>query len=364
MIKFFLRSQLKDTHISLEQIAGYLSLWGIIAYLIGWSITYAFSKKQIALYVGYITIVCLLIGTIIGYHPFWIFALLTSSIGICYSLRLITKSIILSIEIQQKPYGETKTNGIVNIAILIGIIVGSFLGFAVFNARWNNGIYSIIGILLWANILMTYTNYDTHFQKKNIITTIKTTIPNIMGITKKYIRLLLPIGTLRAVSTAMGQKMLEIWIYYFQKTTTNTVTIILLSFVGAIIWHIISMFFKKHRKLIATLFTIFLWFATIYFPHIINKFEYFITLQIFWLCIGIFFGIAVNLLEGRYFFHIGEDHRKEYWSAAYGIIISSMIFIIMILSDYLTNTIGSTISFFFFGFLLILMPFFIKKFDT
>jgi len=69
-------------------------------------------------------------------------------------------------------------------------------------------------------------------------------------------------------------------------------------------------------------------------------------------------------LEGRYFFHIGDDHRKEYGSVAYGIMTSIIIFIIMISSDYLSRTLGTKITFFFFGIVLLLMPFFIKKFDA
>jgi len=60
---------------------------------------------------------------------------LTSSIGFAYSLRLIAKSIILSSEIQKSVYGETRINGTVNIAILVGILVGSYMGFAIFSQR-------------------------------------------------------------------------------------------------------------------------------------------------------------------------------------------------------------------------------------
>lgn len=72
----------------------------------------------------------------------------------------------------------------------------------------------------------------------------------------------------------------------------------------------------------------------------------------------------MNLLEGRYFFHIGDDHKKEYGSVAYGIMTSSIIFIIMIASDYFSRTVGIKISFFFFGIVLLLMPFLIRKFDA
>lgn len=364
MLKFFLRSYLKEANISLEQIAWYLSLWGMIAYLVWWSLSYTFRKKNITLFAGLIAILCLTIGNALWYYPFWVFVILISIIGFSYSLRLVIKSIILSSEIQKSNNGEAKINGIVNIAILIGILLGSYLWFSVFNKRWANGFQFIIAILVVSSIITMVMDYDQHFVPKTIQSTLKTTIPNIFWIIKKYIRLLLPIWSLRAISTAIGQKMLEIGIDYFNRTTTSSIIIIVLSFTGAIVWHMISVTFKKRRRLIAMIFTIILGLATIYFPHIINKFEYFITLNIFWFFVGVFFGIAVNLLEWRYFFHIGDDHRKEYGSVAYGIMTSIIIFIIMIMADYFSSKIGTAISFFFFGFILLLMPFFIRKFDA
>lgn len=364
MLKFFLRSYLKEANISLEQIAGFLSLWGMIAYLVWWSISYVFRKKNITLFAGLLAIVCLIVGNILGYYPFRVFVLLISTIGFSYSLRLVIKSIILSAEIQRSKNGEVKINGIINITILTGILLGSYLWFAIFNKRWANGFHAIIGILVTSSVLTMLMNYDEQFVSKKLNTTVKKTFPNIRWIIKKYIRLLLPIGSLRAISTAIGQKMLEIGIDYFNRTTTSSIVIIVISFVWAIIGHMISVIFKKRKTLIAMIFTIIFGISTIYFPHIINKYEYFITLNIFWFFIGMFFGVAVNLLEGRYFFYIWDDHRKEYGSVTYWIVTSSIIFIIMIITDYFSSKIWTTISFFFFGFVLLLMPFCIKKFDT
>jgi MFS family permease len=364
MLKFFLRSYLKDAHISLEAITGYLSLWGMIAYLVWSSLAYSFRKKNITIFWWLIAIGCVSIGHIVGYYPFRVFVLLISSIGFAYSLRLIIKSIILSIEIQRTDWWEAKINGIINIAILAGILLWSYLGFLVFSKRWTNWFQIIIALLVFSTILTMMMNYDTHFETKPFLQTFKHSLPNIRWIIKKYVRLLLPIGVLRAISTAIVQKMLEIGIDIFEKTPKWSVTIIIMSFIGAILGHAISMFFLRRRRTIAIIFTIIFGLTTIYFPHIIGKYEYYITLNISWFLIGIFFGIAVNLLEGRYFFHIGDDHRKEYGSVAYGIMTSVIIFVIMIASDYLSKRVGIKITFFFFGIVLLLMPFFIKKFDA
>ena len=236
--------------------------------------------------------------------------------------------------------------------------------FAIFAKRWTKGFQFIIAILGISSLLTMIMDYDIHFVAKPFLHTLKVSLPNTRWIIKKYIWLLLPIGALRAISTAIGQKMLELGIDVFQRTPKSSITIIIVSFVGAIIGHLISMFFLRKRKIIAIVFTIILWLTTIYFPHIIDKYEYYMTLNIFWFFIGVFFGIAVNLLEWRYFFHIGDDHRKEYGSVAYGIMTSIIIFLIMITSDYFSRKIGMKISFFFFGIVLLVMPFFIKNFDA
>jgi len=364
MLKFFLRSYLKNVHISLEEIAGYLSLWWMLAYLIGSALAYTFRKKNITMFAWCSAIICLAIGHVLGYYPFRVFVVLVSSIGFAYSLRLIIKSIILSIEIQRSDGGEARINGMINVAILSGILLWSYLGFTVFAKRGANWFQIIIALLILSSILTMFMKYDHHFETKPFLQTLKQSLPNIGWIIKKYVRLLLPIGALRAISTAIGQKMLEIGVDIFQRTPKSSIIIIIMWFLWAILGNIISVFFLRKKKTVAMIFTIIFWLATIYFPHIIDKYEYYITLNIFWFFIGIFFGIAVNLLEGRYFFHIGDDHRKEYGSVAYGITTSIIIFLIMIAADYLGRKVGIKISFFFFGIVLLLMPFFIKKFDA
>ncbi|HMS91080.1 MAG TPA: hypothetical protein PKC87_02585, partial [Candidatus Absconditabacterales bacterium] len=139
MLKFFLRSYLKDISISLEEITGYLSLGGMFAYIVGSAIAYTFRKKNITIIAGLIAIAGVGIGHIFDYYPFRVFVVLISSIGFAYSLRLIIKSIILSSEIQRSNGGEAKINASINIAILTGILLGSFLGFAIFTQRGTNG---------------------------------------------------------------------------------------------------------------------------------------------------------------------------------------------------------------------------------
>lgn len=280
-----------------------------------------------------------------------------------YGLWIIVKSIILSIEIQRSDSNGAKINGIINIAVLAGIVIGSAWGFIIFDKRGANGLYIIIALLVISSILTLFMNYDQQFETKPFIDVLKKSIPSIGGVIKKYIAVLLPISVLRATSTAIVQKMLEIGIDLFQRAPKSSIIIIVISFIGAILGHVISAFVFKNKKNTAMICTIIFWLATIYFPHIIERYEFYTTLNIFWFFVGVFFWLAVNPLEGRYFFHIGDDHRKEYGSVTYGIATSITIFLVMIASNYLNNAVGMKTSFFFFGIVLLLMPFFIKSFD-
>jgi len=362
--KFFLRSYLKGMHISLEEIVWYLSLWGILAYLIWSSLAYAFPKKNIVIFSGLLVIICLAIGNSLNYRPFRGFIFLVTGIGFGYSLRLVIKSIILSMEIQKTQNGEAKINGITNIAILLGMLLWSYLWLSIFSKRGTNGFQIIISVLVLSSTLTMLMEYDDDFEAESFSQKLKHAIPNMISTTKRYIRLLMPIWVLRAISTAIAQKMLELGVDVFEKTPKSSIQVLLVSFAWIIIGHLISVFFKRGRRSLAIVFTITFGLLTVYFPHIINRYEYYSTLNIFWLLWGIFAGMSINLLEGRYFFHIGDDHRKEYGSVAYGIVTSVMIFIFMIAADYLSRKVGMKISFFFFGIVLLLMPFFIKKFDA
>ena len=98
MMKFYLWSYLKEIR-TLQEIAGYASLGGTIAYLIGGTLAYSFTKKKIIIWAALVCIICLIIGSWLHYQPFLLFTVLVSILGFMYSLWLTIKSIILSTEI-------------------------------------------------------------------------------------------------------------------------------------------------------------------------------------------------------------------------------------------------------------------------
>lgn len=164
----------------------------------------------------------------VGYSPLWLCIVLISSIGFGYSLWTIVKAVLLSIEIQNSAHSEAKINGVLNVAMLLGILLGSYYGFDVYTQRGNAGNLVLIGGLIVASGIAIYMQYDANFQKKSFSTTLKQSRKHIRDITKQYVRLLVPIAVLRAVSTAIGQKMLEIGVNIFHKSPQSALLIIII----------------------------------------------------------------------------------------------------------------------------------------
>lgn len=341
----------------------YISLWSIFAYLIWVTLSQLFHKKSILMFLWTLSIFCLILWHILWYFPIKTFIVIISIIWLCYWVWLVIKWIIITQEIQNSWYKETTVNALFNIALLLWVVLGSYLWFFVYNKLGNNWFLAIISVMCLANILSIFLEYDRIAPKTNLKKEVKAIIPTIIQISKKYIRLLVPIWVMRAVSTAIWQKMLEMWIDMFNKTPNASIMVIISSMIWTVIWHILSIFFHKNKKYMIILFTSIFWFATIYFPFILDRFEYYSILNIWWFVIWTLFWITINLIEARYFFHIWEDHKKEHGSSAYGLVTSILTFLVMIFTDILTKHAWIRINFLFFWLLVLGMLFFIKKVD-
>lgn len=349
MVKIFLRSALKEDNRTLEEIAGYISLWATLSYFIGWALTYTFRKKPIVIISWIIVILCLIYGYMTDYFPLKNFAFIISIMWFFYGLRLTVKGILTTVEIMESWLGETKINAITNIVIFLWLLTGSYWWFDIYDRLQGVGVIGLIGTVWLATTLILFTKYDINFKKHTLHSAITKNIPNIFWSIKKYFSYLIPIWVLRAISTAVGQKMLEIGIDIMNKTPTKGIIVIVVSMVGAIIWHIISTPIIKRKRILSTLLIILLAISIMFFPNFLEQKNTFLFMMGYSTYLWVIFGVIVNLIEGRFYRRIGEDNRKEFWSAAYGIITSIIIFLIMIVGDNITKHIGINASFIFYG---------------
>jgi len=362
MMKFYLWSYLKEAR-TLQEIAWYASLWGTLAYLVGGTVAYAFTKKKIILWAAIICSVCLIIGSWLHYTPFSLFAVVLSIIWFMYSLWLTIKSVILSTEIMTSWLDETLVNGLTNISILVGFLLWSYLWFVAYSLQGTWWFVWIILLLLVCGVLSLFLTYDTSFIGKPFMPTLKHSMPKILSVTEKYFWILVPIWVLWAVWMVMGQKMLQIGIEDFDKMPASSVLILMVFFIWAIAGNLISAFIKTNKKFIAIVFIIIAWWSVILFPHFMHTHENYLFLKIYSFSIWVFCGIATNILEGRFFHRIWDNEEKEYWAAAYGIITSILMFFIMIISDLLTLGFGDKFAYFFCGIIILINLFFITHLD-
>ena len=81
------------------------------------------------------------------------FGICTVFIGFWYGMWSITKNVLASIEIEHTGLSDTVIVGILNIAFVIFLILGSFLGARIYEVFGAHGILFFFGTLGLAGIL-------------------------------------------------------------------------------------------------------------------------------------------------------------------------------------------------------------------
>ena len=80
---------------------------------------------------------CLLWGFLTDFFPFNNFIWLLVGIGFFYGIWLTIKGIITTTEILESGRSETAVNGMINISLLVGILIGSYGGFTAYKELEN-----------------------------------------------------------------------------------------------------------------------------------------------------------------------------------------------------------------------------------
>lgn len=172
---------------------------------------------------------------------------------------------------------------------------------------------------------------------------IRHSVPEVKNTITRYGYTILAITLLWAITTLVSQKSVEISRELFLKSEGQASFLLLYSSVGAIIGNLISMGLQKHRWVSFGICNGIFALLILAFPSVVtyslamNSYSAMIGIAI---ALGVFFGVASNLLEGYYFKKIYDDDDKEYGSAAYGFSLSVILTVMMFGSSILTAKLG------------------------
>ena len=131
----------------------------------------------------------------------------------------------------------------------------------------------------------------------------------------------------------------------------------------AIVWFFLSAVFYKRKNVLIFSATILSSLILFFFLQIIDLFWSYFVLQLWAVFLWIMFGILINILESRYFWYVGKEHNKEYWSATYWLSLNILNFIIMLTSSFLLKNFGTQSTLVLFSLLMISTLFIYKNFD-
>ena len=341
---------------SLEEISGYLSFWGIFAYLIGASFAKVFLKKYYLLSLSLLTFFAIFCAYIFGFNTNVWLAFTLICLWFFYGLWSVVKNVLVALEIEKTGYKDTTINAFAEIIFIISLIGGTIWGNALFAILWNQGYLVILGLLGLTAAISLKLGYETinfndlikngwkkYFgsRKYEILISLKQAFPEFQKVFQKYTPVMFVSALLWTLSTLVSQVSVSLSMERFALSSTSASTLFLFSALGAIIGNGLSI--KMHSK------------RWLYWIGCISVFSllllcYGIFLQSFTMMallatlLGFFFGASANLLDGYFIKKISEDNVKEYGSSSNGLTLSGMLFVGMFLAHFLSLCLGQIVT--------------------
>ncbi|MCD5380334.1 hypothetical protein LR004_00245 [Candidatus Gracilibacteria bacterium] len=353
--------------IDLQEISGYLSLGGALAYIIGGALAYTFLKRYLLFCFSFFTLIFVTIAYLFPLDSKLGLAFIVCGVGLFYGLWVVLRSILTSIEIQKTGLADTKVNGIISIVFIVFLIIGTIGGSLLFENFGHSGFLVIIGLLIISSILSLYLQYDktslatllkNGFKNYRLEKTstfkvaLKNFFPELKFIFKNFSIIIISSGFIWSVSTVVSQKAVEYSVDTFGKNPSEAGFLLLYSSVGAILGNIVSGFLSKYRWKSFFVLNILLGMLIIAFPMFNATF---FQVGIIAFLIGFVFGSSTNLIDAYYLKQIGEQDKKEYGSSTYGLVFSVIIFAMMFISSFLDNLLGFDMLMYILGTLILLI---------
>jgi hypothetical protein len=331
----------------LQVLSWYLSLWWVVAYLLGWAIAYTFLKKYLLFAFSFLTFIFILIAYFFPISTNIGLFLIVSFIGIFYWLWVVLRWVLTSIEIQKTWLGDTKVNGIISIVFIIFLIIWTILWSKLFEEMWHNWLLVISFLLLLSSVISLFLDYDKaslksllkngfksyKLDRKNKFTkALKQFFPELKYIFKNFSIIIISSSLIWAVSTVVSQKAVEYSVETFSKLPSEAAFLLLYSSVWAILWNVISWFLWKYRWTSFFILNMVLWILISLFPFYNSTFTEVGTIAfLVWLT----FWASTNLIDAFYLNKIWELNKKEYGSSTLGLIFSIILFITMFLASFI-----------------------------
>lgn len=356
-LKYFIWGSLNGTLApSLEEISGYLSFWGIFAYLVGASFAKVFLKKYYLISLSLLTFIAILIAYIFGFNTNLWLAFTLICLWFFYGLWSVVKNVLVALEIEKTGYKDTTVNAFSEIIFIVCLIAGTIGGNALFEKLENQG-YLVILLLLWITaVLSMWLNYETKtfgdllkngwkkymgWRKYEIVISLKEALPEFKKVFHKYGSFMFISALLWTLSTLVSQVSVSLSMKEFAISPTSASTLFLFSALGAILWNGLSI--KMHSKrwiywiVCVTFFSLLL----ISYGVFLQSFKMMALLATL---LGFFFGASANLLDGYFIKRISEDNVKEYGSSSNGLMLSAMLFIGMFFAHFLSLYLGQVLT--------------------
>lgn len=345
IFQYFIWWMYKSEIITLQFIAWYMSFWWIIAYIIWWVIYEILKEKKYHIFI-ILPLILVIISLFLLKNPnniiIWIISLLS---GFYYWMWMVLRNILVSNEISNSSFSDTKINGFVNIWFTSSIIIWSILWWylsEVLNIKWAFFIIWLLWIwlLIWLFLEVKYFFSDNKNLFQKLIHFKSDFKLNFLNIWKKYFSIMFIPAIIITLVTILFQKVIEYNVTQLWIALSSATFLLLYSAIWAILWNIITMKLRWSRWIIFSIIISLFSLNIIIFPLFMDNFFY---TKVLVFTAWILFWISFNLSESYFLKQLSTEENKSFWSSFYwmttNIVMWIIMFIIFFLSMYFSYSV-------------------------
>lgn len=322
---------------TLEWISGYVLIWSMIAYVVGWSLYARLSERFMLFFALTLGSIFFLSAVFLPLMSPWFFGISMVGLGFSYSLYVIGKNTLIGREISTSRLSSSAVGALSTVIFIVFLIAGTIIGSKIWETE---GLYTAwILYFIWLLALASIDLFFAETRKERV--PFHFSFDLYKRLFFRYGIFMIALGCFWQISVEASQVAINYSKDYFDKSNSASSLLLLFSSVWAILWNIISVRLASRRAQSFTFLTVIFIVIILSFSTILGlakTLDMYVIVQILAFVIGFFFGWAVNLAESHFYALLGDDKDKDYTSALYGFVLSLVWAIMMFISEKILHT--------------------------
>lgn len=355
----FLIKNLTVNHLSigpgllLEHVVGYLSIGGIIAYLIGGIVCHCLSKRLLIFLTAVGAILALVAEYRWGLASETSLAVTSAIIGLCFGLFSVVRTVVSCYEIKRTGLCDTTVNGLVMLIVIMSTLLGAFVSAWLFEQIGIQTLWVFVGFFVVIGLFCFWLCYRDEEQILPFRKSVARVRTEFSFIARHRYMIVVPSAALWAIAMIVSIKSIPYAQHAYGIRESMGSIALISTAVGAVLGNAITLWTCPKRR--------WFWFRVatytfaalvVLFPVLTQTFRFMLLYSLF---IGTAMGAATNLVDSAYLQFISANNVKENGAAIMGLALNIFVGLLLLILRF----VPPVLHFVFLGGVAVAMGFFV-----